>query len=67
MRYHDQGMRLPSVLIVPMIVLMGVLAPYVASTFFFNNSLEETRAIAVVLQGLVWPAIMVYEVFSALG
>lgn len=57
MRYHDQGMRLPSVLIVPMIVLMGVLAPYVASTFFFNNSLEETRAIAVVLQGLVWMVI----------
>ena len=57
MRYHDQGMRLPSVLIVPMIVLMGVLAPYVVSTFFFNNSLEETRAIAVVLQGLVWMVI----------
>jgi len=54
MRYHDQGMRLPSVLVVPMIVLMGVLAPYVASTFFFKNSLADTRAIAVVLQGMVW-------------
>ena len=57
MRYHDQGMRLPSVIVVPMIVLMGVLAPYVASTFFFTNSLAETRAIAVVLQGLVWMVI----------
>ena len=57
MRYHDQGLRLPSVLIVPGIVLMGVLAPYVASTFFFKNSLEETRAIAIVLQGLAWMVI----------
>ena len=57
LRYHDQGMRLPSVLVVPMIVLMGVLAPHVASTFFFTNSLEETRAIAVVLAGLVWMVI----------
>jgi putative peptidoglycan lipid II flippase len=54
LRYHDQGMRLPSVVIVPGIVLIGVLAPYVASTFFFKNSLEETHAIAVVLRGLVW-------------
>ena len=54
LRYHDQGMRLPSVIIVPAIVLIGVLAPYVASTFFFSNTLEQTRAIAVVLQGLVW-------------
>ena len=57
LRYHDQGMRLPSVVIVPTIVLMGVLAPYVASTFFFKNTLEETRAIGVVLQGLVWMVI----------
>jgi putative peptidoglycan lipid II flippase len=26
----------------------------VASTFFFTNSLEQTKAIAIVLQGLVW-------------
>ncbi|HET9020916.1 MAG TPA: lipid II flippase MurJ [Ornithinibacter sp.] len=57
MRYHDQGLRLPSIILVPGIVLIGVLAPYVASTFFFSNSLEETRAIAVVLAGLVWMVI----------
>ena len=31
-----------------------MLAPYVAATLFFKNSLEETRAIAVVLAGLIW-------------
>jgi putative peptidoglycan lipid II flippase len=54
MRYHDRGLRMPSVVLVPGIVLIGVLAPYVASTFFFTNSLQETKAIAIVLQGLVW-------------
>jgi putative peptidoglycan lipid II flippase len=57
LRYHDQGLRLPSIILVPGIVLLGVLAPYVASTFFFTNSLEETRAIAVVLAGLAWVVI----------
>jgi putative peptidoglycan lipid II flippase len=57
MRYHHQGLRLPSVLLVPGVVLVGVLAPYVASTFFFKNSLQETRAIAVVLSGLIWMVI----------
>ncbi len=54
LRYHGQGLRMPSVILVPGIVLIGVLAPYVASTFFFTNTLEETRAIALVLAGLVW-------------
>ena len=54
MRYHHQGMRLPSVILVPGVVFVGVLAPYVAATLFFKNSLEETRAIAVVLAGLIW-------------
>ncbi len=54
LRYHAQGLRMPSVVLVPGVVLIGVLAPYVASTFFFTNSLEETKAIAIVLQGLVW-------------
>ena len=35
-------------------LFVGVLAPYVAATLFFNNPLEETRAIAVVLAGLIW-------------
>ena len=54
MRYHHQGMRLPAVILVPGVVFVGVLAPYVAATLFFNNPLEETRAIAVVLAGLIW-------------
>ena len=57
MRYHHQGMRLPSVILVPGVVFVGVLAPYVAATLFFKNSLEQTRAIAVVLAGLIWLAI----------
>ena len=54
LRYHHQGLRLPAVILVPGIVFVGVLAPYVAATLFFNNTLEETRAIAVVLAGLIW-------------
>ena len=54
MRYHHQGMRLPSVILVPGVVFVGVLSPYVASTLFFKNPLAETRAIAVVLSGLIW-------------
>ena len=54
MRLHGRGLRLPSVILVPGVVLIGVLAPYVASTFFFTNTLQETKAIAIVLQGLVW-------------
>ena len=54
MRYHHQGLRLPSVILVPGVVFVGVLAPYVAATLFFKNTLEETRAIAVVLAGLIW-------------
>ena len=56
-RYHDQGMRLPAVIIVPGVAFMAVLAPYIASTFFFNNALEETRAIAVVLSVIAWMVI----------
>ena len=54
MGYHHQGLRLPSVLLVPAVILVGVLAPYVAATLFFKNTLQETRAIAVVLTGLIW-------------
>ena len=55
--YHSQGLRLPSVILVPGVLFVGVLAPYVAATLFFKNSLEETRAIAVVLAGLIWLAV----------
>ena len=54
MAYHHQGLRLPSVILVPGVIFVGVLAPYVAATLFFKNSLAETRAIAVVLAGLIW-------------
>ena len=54
MRYHHQGMRLPSVILVPGVVFVGVLSPYIASTLFFKNPLAETRAISVVLSGLIW-------------
>ena len=54
MRYHHQGLRMPSVILVPGVVFVGVLAPYVAATLFFKNTLEETRAIAIVLSGLIW-------------
>ena len=54
MRYHHQGLRLPSVLLVPGVVLVGVLAPYVTATFFAKNTVQETQAIAVVLAGLIW-------------
>ncbi len=57
MRYHHQGMRLPSVILVPGVIFVGVLAPYVAATLFFKNSLDQTRAIAVALSGLIWLAI----------
>ena len=54
MRYHHQGLRLPSVILVPGVVFVAVLAPYIAATLFFKNSLQDTRAIAVVLAGLIW-------------
>ena len=56
-RYHDQGLRLPAVIIVPGCVFLAVLAPYITSTFFFSNSLDQTRAIAVVLSVIAWMAI----------
>jgi putative peptidoglycan lipid II flippase len=56
-RYHDQGLRLPAVIIVPGVAFLAVLAPTVASTFFFSNTLDQTRAIAVVLAVIAWMAI----------
>ncbi len=53
-RYHDQGMRMPAVFIVPTVLLTTFLAPVVASTLFFGNSLESTEAVATVLYALMW-------------
>jgi putative peptidoglycan lipid II flippase len=56
-RYHDQGMRLPAVFILPTVFLTVGLAPLVASTLFFGNPLDGTQAVATVLYGLMWLAI----------
>ncbi len=53
-RYHDQGMRLPAVFLVPVVALSLGLAPLVASTVFFGNSLESTAAVATMLSALLW-------------
>jgi putative peptidoglycan lipid II flippase len=53
-RYHDQGMRMPSVLLVPGVALALAFAPLVASTIFFGNSLAQTAAVATVLYGVLW-------------
>ena len=53
-RYHDQGMRMPAVFIVPMVFLIVGLAPLVAGTLFFGNPLESTQAVATVLYALMW-------------
>ena len=53
-RYHDQGMRMPSVLLVPGVAVAFAFAPLVASTIFFGNSLAQTAAVATVLYGVLW-------------
>lgn len=53
-RYHDQGMRMPSVLLVPGVAIAFAFAPLVASTIFFGNSLAQTAAVATVLYGVLW-------------
>ncbi len=53
-RYHDQGMRMPSVLLVPGVALAFAFAPLVASTIFFANSVAQTVAVATVLYGVLW-------------
>jgi putative peptidoglycan lipid II flippase len=52
--YHNQGMRLPAVFLLPVVALSMGLAPLVASTIFFGNSLEGTAAVATVLYALLW-------------
>ena len=53
-RYHDQGMRLPAVFLVPIVALALGLAPLVASTIFFGNTLASTGAVATMLYALLW-------------
>ncbi|MBR7742594.1 murein biosynthesis integral membrane protein MurJ [Phycicoccus sp. BSK3Z-2] len=51
-RYHRQGLRLPSVILLPVVALVLATVPVVTATFFFDNSLDQTRAVATVLVGL---------------
>jgi putative peptidoglycan lipid II flippase len=53
-RYHDQGMRMPAVFLLPVTALALTLAPLVASTIFFGNSLASTQDVATVLYALLW-------------
>ena len=53
-RYHHQGMRMPSVLLVPGVALALAFAPLVASTIFFGNTLAQTAAVTTVLYGVLW-------------
>ena len=53
-RYHHQGMRTPSVLLVPGVALALAFAPLVASTIFFGNTLAQTAAVTTVLYGVLW-------------
>lgn len=52
MRYHEQGLRTPAVLILPGVALVLVTAPLVTSTFFFDVDRVGTDAVAAVLVGL---------------
>ncbi|MBD3783195.1 MAG: hypothetical protein IE926_09610 [Micrococcales bacterium] len=54
LRYHDQGMRMPSVILVPGVAFLVAFAPLVASTLFFTNTVEQTAQVALVLYGIVW-------------
>ena len=51
-RYHRQGLRLPAVILLPTVALVLATVPVVTATFFFDNSLDQTRAVAAVLVGL---------------
>ncbi|HET7762350.1 MAG TPA: lipid II flippase MurJ [Phycicoccus sp.] len=53
-RYHDQGMRMPSVFLVPGVAFAFAFAPLLASTIFFGNTLAQTAAVATVLYGVLW-------------
>lgn len=54
LRYHDQGMRAPSVFLVPGLAFLLAFAPLVASSLFFTNTLAQTAQVALVLYGVLW-------------
>lgn len=54
LRYHDQGMRTPSVFLVPGLAFLLAFAPVVASALFFTNPLAQTVQVATVLYGVLW-------------
>lgn len=52
MRHHEQGLRIPAALLLPVVALVLATVPFVTATFFFDNPLTDTEAIAAVLVGL---------------
>lgn len=52
MRHHEQGLRIPAALLLPVVALVLATVPLVTATFFFDNPLTDTEAIAAVLVGL---------------
>lgn len=52
MRHHEQGLRIPAPLLLPVVALVLATVPLVTATFFFDNPLTDTEAIAAVLVGL---------------
>ena len=52
MHHHEQGMRMPAALLLPVVALVLATVPLVTATLFFDNPLTDTRAIAAVLVGL---------------
>ncbi|MBM6403486.1 murein biosynthesis integral membrane protein MurJ [Phycicoccus sp. CSK15P-2] len=52
MRHHEQGLRMPAPLLLPVAALVLATVPLVTATFFFENPLTDTEAIASVLVGL---------------
>ncbi|MGG5259009.1 murein biosynthesis integral membrane protein MurJ [Phycicoccus avicenniae] len=52
MRQHEQGLRIPAPLLLPVVALVLATVPLVTATLFFRSPLSETEAIAAVLVGL---------------
>lgn len=52
MRHHEQGLRIPAPLLLPVVALVLATVPLVTATFFVGNTLPDTEAIAAVLVGL---------------
>ena len=52
MRHHEQGLRMPAPLLLPVVALVLATVPYVTATFLFDSPLRDTEAVAAVLVGL---------------